>query len=207
MGPPMEQLLVRVMAPVSVPAVVGSKVTSRVAVWPACRVSGKETPDTVNPVPVRLAALMVTGAVPLAVRIADCVAGALTSTVPKLMLELLTERMATPAFSCRVVLVDMLLAVAVMVALCAVVTADAVAVKAAVVAPLATVTDAGTVTALLLLFRFTVWPPLFAAAVRVTVQASVVAPVSELLLQETALGAGTDWPVPFRLTVAAPPEY
>jgi hypothetical protein len=69
------------------------------------------------------------------------------------------------------------------------------------------VTDAGTVTALLLLFRFTVWPPLFAAAVRVTVQASVVAPVSELLLQETALGAGTDWPVPFRLTVAAPPEY
>ena len=84
--------------------------------------------------------------------------------------------------------------------------AEAVAVKAAVVAPLATVTDAGTVTALLLLLRLTVRPPLFAAAVRVTVQASVVAPVSELLLQETALSAGTSWPVPLRLTVAVPPE-
>jgi hypothetical protein len=159
----------------------------------------------VNPVPERLAALIVTGAVPLEVRIADCVAVVSRATSPKLMLELLTERVAAPAFSCSVVLADTLLAVAVMVALCAVVTAEAVAVKAAVVAPLATVTDAGTVTELLLLFRFTVRPPLFAAEVRVTVQASVVAPVSELLLQETALSAAGAWPVPLRLTVAVPP--
>jgi hypothetical protein len=80
-------------------------------------------------------------------------------------------------------------------------------VKAAVVAPLATVTDAGTITALLLLLRFTGRPPLLAAEVRVTVQASVVAPVSELLLHETALGAEAEtvWPVPLRLTVATPP--
>ena len=141
------------------------------------------------------------------VSVSDCVCDVLSWTLPKLRVPELIVRPDVAAFSCSVVPVDMLLAVAVMVALCAVVTADAVAVKAAVVAPLATVTDAGTVTALLLLFRVTVWPPLFAAAVRVTVQASVVAPVSELLLQETALGAGTDWPVPFRLTVAAPPEY
>jgi hypothetical protein len=156
-------------------------------------------------VPERLAALTVTGAVPLEVRITDCVAGALRSTSPKATLELLTDRVATSAFSCSSVWTDIPLAVAVMVAVCAAVTAGAVAVKAAVVAPLATVTDAGTVTALLLLLRFTARPPLLAAEVRVTVQASVVAPVSELLLQETALSAGAAWPVPLRLTVAVPP--
>jgi hypothetical protein len=94
-----------------------------------------------------------------------------------------------------------------MVAVCAVVTAEAVAVKAAVVALPATVTDVGTLTALLLLLRLTVRPPLLAAEVRVTVQASVVAPVSKLLLHETALGAEAEtvWPVPLRLTVATPP--
>jgi hypothetical protein len=46
-----------------------------------------------------LPALIVTGSVPLEVRITDCVAGALRPTVPKAMLELLTERMTTPAFS------------------------------------------------------------------------------------------------------------
>ncbi len=77
-----------------------------------------------------------------------------------------------------------------MVAAWVVATADAVAVKAAVVAPLGMVTDDGTVTALLLLARLTVRPPVFAGSVRVTVQASVVAPVSELLLQEMVLSAG-----------------
>jgi hypothetical protein len=94
----------------------------------------------------------------------------------------------------------------VMVAVCAVVTAEAVAVKAAVVALPATVTDVGTLTALLLLLRLTVRPPLLAAEVRVTVQASVVAPVSEPLLQETALRAAVACPVPLMLTVAVPPE-
>jgi hypothetical protein len=92
-----------------------------------------------------------------------------------------------------------------MVAVCAVITADAVAVKAAVVAPLAIATDAGRVTALLLLTRFTVSAPLGAAVVRLTVHASVVAPVRELLVQETALSATGAWPVPLRLTVAVPP--
>ncbi|MGB7136683.1 MAG: hypothetical protein WBD46_15440 [Acidobacteriaceae bacterium] len=68
-------------------------------------------------------------------------------------------------------------------------TAAAVAVKAALVNPDATVTDAGRVNALLLLARETAVPPLGAADVSVTVQASLAAPVSELLLQETALSA------------------
>ncbi len=92
---PIEQLLVSVMDPVAAPATVGSKVASSVADWPACRVRGKETPDMENPVPARLAALMVKGAVPLEVRVTDCVAGALRFTLPKAMLDPLVERVAT----------------------------------------------------------------------------------------------------------------
>jgi hypothetical protein len=80
-----------------------------------------------------------------------------------------------------------------------VVTAVAVAINVALDAPAATVTEAGTVTALLLLVRLTA-VALAAVAVRVTVQASVPAPVSDALLQETALTAGC--PVPLSGIVA-----
>jgi hypothetical protein len=126
-------------------------------------------------------------------------------TAPKLRLAELRVRAGVAAFSCPVALTDTPLAVAVRVTVCVVVTAEAVAVKAAVVDPLDAVTDAGTVTALLLLLRFIVRPPLVAAEVRVTVQASVAAPVSELLAQEMALGTGAACPVPLRLTVVVPP--
>jgi len=92
-------------------------------------------------------------------------------------------------FSCRAVALLTPLAVAVIVAACVVLTAEAVAVNAALVAPAGTVTDAGTLTAELLLARATVNPPLGAAAVRLTVQASVPAPVRDPLRQETALSA------------------
>ncbi|HEX4064418.1 MAG TPA: hypothetical protein VHZ09_00230, partial [Acidobacteriaceae bacterium] len=202
---PIEQLLVSVMAPVALPATVGSKVAFNVAVWPACRLSGKETPDIEYPAPVRLPELTVKGAVPLDVRVIDWVAGELRLTLPNATLDAPTDNMAPYALSCSDALFVIPAAVAVMVAVCAVVTADAVAVKAALVAPVATVTDAATVSALLLLTRFTVSPPLGAAVVRLTVQASVVAPVRELLVQETALSATGAWPVPLRLTVAVPP--
>jgi hypothetical protein len=91
-------------------------------------------------------------------------------------------------------------AVAVSVTVCAVVTADADAVNGALVAPAATVTDAGTVTALLLLDKFTV-SALTAAAASVTVHASVSAPVSNALLHETPPSAGC--PVPLSAIVAA----
>ena len=55
------------------------------------------------------------------------------------------------------------------------VTAATVAVKLAEVAPAVTVTDEGTVTEAELLARFTVNPPVGAAAVNVTVQVSVPA--------------------------------
>jgi hypothetical protein len=67
------------------------------------------------------------------------------------------------------------------------------------VASAATVTDEGTVTALLSLLRLTVAPPLGAAALSVTVQVSVVIPVSELLVQVRALAGGiVEDPVPLR---------
>jgi hypothetical protein len=83
------------------------------------------------------------------------------------------------------------------------VTAVAVAVKPALKAPAAIVTDAGTVTALLLLDKLTV-VAVVAAALSVTVQASVPAPVSDPLLQETALSVVAACPVPLRPMVAVP---
>jgi hypothetical protein len=59
-------------------------------------------------------------------------------------------------------------------------------VKPALVDPAVTVTEAGTVTEPLVLDSVTACPPVGAAAVRVTVQASVPAPVMEELVQERA---------------------
>lgn len=84
-------------------------------------------------------------------------------------------------------------------------TDDTVAVKPTLVAPLTTFAEAGTVTAELLLARFTVNPPVTAATLMVTVQASVPAPVMEEFAQESPVNTGT--PVPVRLiTVDAPVE-
>ncbi|HTW48314.1 MAG TPA: hypothetical protein VMD92_10205 [Acidobacteriaceae bacterium] len=65
--------------------------------------------------------------------------------------------------------------------------ADAVAVNVALDAPAATVTDDGTTTCPLLLARFTVSPPLGAAAVSDTAHASVPAPVIDPLAHVSAL--------------------
>ena len=76
-------------------------------------------------------------------------------------------------------------------------TEDTVAVKPAVADPAATLTVAGTVTAVLLLVRPTMTPPLAAATFNVTVQLSVPAPVIDPLVQLSPLNTGT--PVPLRL--------
>jgi hypothetical protein len=89
-----------------------------------------------------------------------------------------------------------------------VVTEDTVAVNPALVAFAATVSVGGTVTAELLLDRFTASPPLGAAAVSVTVQASVPDPVMDPLLQESPLRVlGAAVPVPLKpITAVAPDE-
>lgn len=66
--------------------------------------------------------------------------------------------------------------------------------NAALVVPAGTVTDAGTVTALLLLDKLTTSPPVGAPTFSVTVQASVPAPVIELLVQ--VIPPKAEMPVP-----------
>jgi hypothetical protein len=84
-----------------------------------------------------------------------------------------------------------------------VLTEETVAVKLALDAPDATVTVAGTVTAELLLARFTASPPVAAAAFSDTVQLSVPVPVIELFAQLSPVSTGT--PVPLKpMAVVAP---
>jgi hypothetical protein len=86
-------------------------------------------------------------------------------------------------------------AVAVIVTAWAVATEDTVAVNSALVAFAGTVTVLGSVTAELLLNRFTTSPPLGAERVSVTVQASEPNPVMAPLLQDSALNAAEPVPV------------
>ena len=75
--------------------------------------------------------------------------------------------------------------------------------KLAVVAPAATVMEAGTVTAVLLLVKSTMDPPVAPTALTVTVQASVVDPVMEVFTQVMPFASGR--PVPLRLIAIVEP--
>lgn len=88
---------------------------------------------------------------------------------------------------------------------CADATAETVAVKAALVALAGTTTVAGTAAAVLLLERLTTNPAVGAAALRVTEQADVPAPVKDAVLQEIVVRAGSkgdETPAPLMLTAA-----
>ena len=97
---------------------------------------------------------------------------------------------AAGGFNCKVKVSDELPAVAVKVTALAVLTAVIVDVKLALVVPTGTVTVAGTAKALLLLAKLTTTPPVGAEALRVTVHASVAAPVIDALAQLTKLIVG-----------------
>ena len=160
--------------------------------------SGNVAPDTVKPAPVIAAALTVTAAVPVEDKVTVCVVGVFTISLPKARLLVLIPMVGTVEPSCRAKVFATLPALAVNVTVVAVLTAEAVAVKFALVAPAATVTVAGTDTAALLLPKLTAIPPLGAAAFSVTVQLSVLAPVSDPFAQLNPLSTGT--PVPVRFT-------
>ena len=85
-------LLVIAMDPVAAPAVVGSNVTCSTADCPGFSVTGKVAPVIVNPVPVRVAALIVSGDVPDEVRVTDWLVGVLRVTFPKARLFVLRLR-------------------------------------------------------------------------------------------------------------------
>lgn len=184
---PEAALLLRVSAPVELPADVGLNVTCNATVWPGLSVIGNVAPVNENPVPVMDAELIVSAAPPFEAMVTVCELGLAIVILPKARLVGLTASCAVPAFSWSETVLLIPPAEAVKVTVWAVVTVDAVAVNVAVEAPAATVTDAGTVTELLLLASATANPPVPAAAVRETEQLSVTAPVNELLLQLTLL--------------------
>ena len=98
---------------------------------------------------------------------------------------------------------------AVSVTFCAVATEETVAGNPTLVAFAGTITEVGTVTAELLLDRFTVSPPVGAAEVSVTAQASVPDPVIDPLLQVSVLRAAAGAlavPVPLKAIVAVEPD-
>jgi hypothetical protein len=161
----------------------------------------------VKPVPVSVAELTVTDAVPLEERTTVWVVGVFTATFPNAKLVVLKLSVGTPAFTCKIKVSDTPPALAPRVTVWSVVAADTVAVNVALVAPEATVTEAGTVTAELLLDKLTVIPPLPAAVLSATVQESVPEPTMDALTQDSALNAAVadaDVPVPLRATTTVP---
>ena len=198
-------LLVIRIDPVAAPAVVGLNVTCSTADCPGFSVIGKFAAIIVNPVPVNVAELIVSGDVPDEVSVTDWLVGVLTVTSPKARLVVLRLRIIVCAFSCSVKVFVLPPADAVSVAVVADVTAETAALNAAVVAPAATVTEAGTATDALLLDKVTASPPAGAAALSVTVHASVDAPVSVRLVQERELSApAVASPFPLRLIAIVP---
>ncbi len=118
------------------------------------------------------------------------------------MFVVLTLNVGVPALNCKAKDSVTLPALAVSVTACAVLTDETVAVNAALVALAGTAKLAGTATAVLLLDRLTLCPPLPAAPLKVTVQLSVPEPVMEPLAQESPLNTGAlATPVPLRLIV------
>jgi hypothetical protein len=185
--------------------VAGSNFTSSVIARLGFKVTGKVAPDIVKPVPLNAAELMMTGAVPVEVNVTGSVDAVFTVTLPNAKLAGLMVNVGTAAFNCSAKVLETPPALAVRVTACPVVTDDTVAVNPALLALAGTTTVAGTVTAALLLARDTLKPPLPAAPLSVTVQASLPDPVIDALLQESALSnPDTAVPVPVRPTTAVP---
>ena len=174
-------------------------------------VTGNVTASMLKPLPVSVAAVIVTGAGPVDFRVKDCVATVLTVTSPKarlLVLRLkvpLVAALAVTGFSCRAKLRETPPALAISVAAWAEATEKTFAEKPTLVALVGTRTDPATVTAALLLTKLILTPPLGAGPLNVAVQRSVPAPVMDALLHERLFNVGSaavTVPIPLRLTTA-----
>jgi hypothetical protein len=206
-----DALLSTLSWPVTAPAVWGSKFKSSVSAKFGFKITGNVAPDMVKPVPLKMAELIVTVAVPVDVMITGSVDVVFTVTFPKATLAVLMFKAATFAtelFNCIAKVLETPPTLAVKVTACAVATADTVVVNPALVAFAGTVTVAGTVTAALPLVKPTLKPPLPAAVLSVTVQASVPAPVKDALMQEIVLSdaEATVLVPPLTVLVALPPD-
>jgi hypothetical protein len=84
-----DELLWIVNWPDAAPVAVGSNCTFSVTDWFGFKVTGNVAPDIVKPVPVSAAELMVTGAIPVEVRVTGCVDAVFTDTLPNVRLAVL----------------------------------------------------------------------------------------------------------------------
>jgi hypothetical protein len=91
-----ESLLI-VSCPLAVPVAAGANCTCNVMDWVGFNVAGKLLPTIVKPAPVIVAELTVTGAVPVDVKVSDCVVAEFTVTLPKLRLAALTANCGVSA--------------------------------------------------------------------------------------------------------------
>ena len=181
----------------------GLKVTVILAVCPGFKVTGGMIPIAPNREPTTETDEIVTGAVPDEVRVTDLVAWVPTFTLPNETVVALRDSAGVAAFSCSARLCDELFALAVTVAVCAVLTEATLAEKDALDEPAGTVAPAGSVTAVLLLARLTLVPPVGAGPDKITAHGSTSDPVIDVLLQDIADTVGNGAvPVPLRLTVA-----
>jgi hypothetical protein len=184
--PPLVALLLIVTVPVLAPAVVGSKLIVRVAVWPGFKVTGKLIPESAKPVPVTEALEIVTAAVPEDVSVTVFAMVVLSASVPNATLVALRPRpgVALEGVRCSVNVAEIPFEVAVSVTVCGELTADTVAVNGSLVSWVHTYMVAGTCTAGLLLVSWTARIPLV-LRLMVTVQLSVPAALNVAVLHET----------------------
>jgi hypothetical protein len=89
-GVPVDELLLTVSCPLTLPIAVGANWTCNVIDWVGLNVAGKLPPISVKPVAVSVAELTVTGEVPVDVSVNDCVVAEFTVTLPKLRVAALT---------------------------------------------------------------------------------------------------------------------
>ena len=93
------ELLLIVTRPVAEPVVVGSNCTVMFIDWPGDNVTGSVAPDKENPVPVTVTEFIVTPAVPVELRVNDCVIGLFSVVLPNEIFVAFTDRMAVAAFN------------------------------------------------------------------------------------------------------------
>ena len=94
-----DELLWIVNCPDAAPVAVGSNCTLRVTDWFGFKVTGNVAPDIVKPLPVSVPELIVTGAVPVEVRVTGCFDEVFTVTLPNVRLAALSVNcgLAEPA--------------------------------------------------------------------------------------------------------------
>jgi hypothetical protein len=97
----LDALLPIVTDPLTAPAAVGSNPIVRVAVWPGFRSIGALIPDTENPVPVTVAPLRMSCAVPEDVTVTDLLVAVFSRSVPNATLVALRVSPGVTAVSCN----------------------------------------------------------------------------------------------------------